>query len=247
MSDNIIILLTGCISPNGMAFTKLQNPKERLFQYVDAIKWYLINTDYRVLFVENSNFDLRDYIKNFPNIERFEYLTFDGNNYDKSKGKGFGEGVIINYALKNSRFLLACNTVIKITGRFILKNISQIMANYESIASRSKKKVIYCDFNRNLSVAFSIMVVLPKEFITDYFLQELPKVNDSLCYEFENALATSIRNSIENSNSFKVVMFKRACAFNGISGTTATKISNKSQIKIISKYILFKLGLWGGW
>ena len=97
--DKFVILLTGCINPNGMKYTALQDPKEREKQYIEAIGFYLRKTSLPIVFCENTNYiPFANYFSEHKKSGRFEYLTFDGNSYDKNKGKGFGEALIVDYA-----------------------------------------------------------------------------------------------------------------------------------------------------
>ena len=89
-----VILLTGCINPNGMPFTQLTDTSDRQKQYVDAIHYYINNTDCKIVFCENSNTDINTLFKNKQ--DRLEILTFAGNQ-DKQRGKGYGETEIIEY------------------------------------------------------------------------------------------------------------------------------------------------------
>lgn len=96
----MVILLTACVNPNGMAFTKLNDQKLRLNQYKSSIKFYLENTDKQIIVVENTGYDFSNDFISYVYKQRLECLTFDGNNYNKSLGKGYGESLIIDYALK---------------------------------------------------------------------------------------------------------------------------------------------------
>lgn len=58
-----VILLTGCINPNGMPFTQLTDTSDRQKQYVDAIHYYINNTDCKIVFCENSNTDINTLFK----------------------------------------------------------------------------------------------------------------------------------------------------------------------------------------
>ena len=55
---NTTILLTACIDPKGMAFTTLQNKEVRLQQYLDALNYYLYNTNLNIVFVENTGYNI---------------------------------------------------------------------------------------------------------------------------------------------------------------------------------------------
>lgn len=102
-----ILFLTACVNPNGMAYTKLNNPEVRLRQYKEALDWYLAHTDMKILLVENSGTDFSsDYQKRIGE-GRLEFLCFDGNSYDRSRGKGYGEAAIMEYGFGHSKLLKA--------------------------------------------------------------------------------------------------------------------------------------------
>lgn len=51
----IILLLTACIKPNTTDKIVWTDPEERERQYIEAIKWYLTNTNYKLVFAENRH------------------------------------------------------------------------------------------------------------------------------------------------------------------------------------------------
>lgn len=123
------ILLTACVSPGGMSDTLLQDPTIRSEQYKQALDFYLKETDLPIVFCENTMYDMsRDY-KQYIDSGRLEYLTFDGNNYDKKKGKGYGEALILHYAICQSSIINHSKYIIKITGRLVISNINQLSSS----------------------------------------------------------------------------------------------------------------------
>ena len=126
-NNNIAILLTGTITPNGMGNTVLQDPTLREKQYIDAIEYYLNGTDLKIVFCENSEKNIFHKINSEKKTTQLECITFDGNNYDKNRGKGYGEAAIIKYALENSEFLNSADYLFKITGRVKIKNIKKLI------------------------------------------------------------------------------------------------------------------------
>jgi len=139
MIHDTILLLSACINPNGMSYTEIQNPKERESHYLNALSYYLKKTKYKIVFVNNSGEDISYKVDNRDN--RIEFLSFYGNDYDKSYGKGYGEFLILQYAFKNSVFISKCNYVIKITGRLIVKNITEISTLNDFIFFIPRRKV----------------------------------------------------------------------------------------------------------
>ena len=110
--DNVLFL-TACVNPGGMAYTKLQDGNVRLLQYKKALDWYLGHSDLPILVVENTMTDFSADYQSYIDSGRLEYLTFDGNQFDKSKGKGYGEMLIMKYGMEHSRFLKEAKRVTK--------------------------------------------------------------------------------------------------------------------------------------
>ena len=75
----MILLLTGCINANGMSFTALSNLEERKRQYISAIRYYISNTNFQIVFSENSGTDISPLFQEVIDSGRMEYLTFNGN------------------------------------------------------------------------------------------------------------------------------------------------------------------------
>ena len=124
----MILLLTGCINPNGMPFTALNNKEERQNQYVEALHFYLSQTSYPIVFTENSGTDISILFQKEIESGRMEYITFMGNQ-EKERGKGYGECEILKYALKCSKLINNSpdSRIVKITGRLIIRNINVIL------------------------------------------------------------------------------------------------------------------------
>lgn len=201
-----VILLTGCINPNGMPFTQLNNPSERQKQYIDAIHFYLRNTTCQIVFCENSNTDIKPYIKNVQ--DRLEILTFSGNQ-NKQRGKGYGEAEIIEYALHHSTFIQDNIIIIKITGRLIINNIHQLLKTI-----KYKHDFVMCLFHSDLKFADS-RIFCGTVFFYKEFLKNRDKMNDVQGIFFEHILASTV---LESPVCF--IPFSEEPCITGISGTT---------------------------
>lgn len=136
-----ILLLTACINPDGMPFTCLADVGVRKKQYIEALNFYLKNTTRKIVFVENSGTDISSSFKDFQH--RIEFLCFDGNLcFDKRKGKGYGEALILEYAMAKSEFITDDVLIFKLTGRLQLININRLI-HYMDKLSPSKDSVGY--------------------------------------------------------------------------------------------------------
>lgn len=208
-----------------MPFTQLNDACERQKQYVDAIRYYLSNTDCPIIFCENSNTDISMLFKDTQ--DRLEILTFSGNQ-DKQRGKGYGEAEIIDYAFHHSSFIQDDSIIIKITGRLIVINIASIIKSM-----KSKQDFITCMLHSDLEFADSRIFCATQSFYHE-FLKNSKKINDNVEIYFEHILADTIIHS-----SVYYIPFSEEPIITGVSGTTGEKYSAKTPC--IKQRILYKL------
>ena len=240
-----ILFLTACVNPKGMAYTKLSNPEIRLQQYKDALNWYLENTDMKILLVENSGYDFSDSYKKQIDEGRMEMLCYDGNDYDRSRGKGYGEAEIMEYGIAHSH-LVEQNSemqIIKITGRLILRNINELSQ------SCNKANTVYANISKddwNGNIATSQVVMAPKDFYCHYFLTRREEINDSQCRHFEHVLYDGIVEWKKAGGRHR--MFWTPPKLEGMSGTHGTKIcSTISGVQLLRYHIMYILRQYFGY
>jgi len=212
LTSDPLILLTGCINPDGMSYTKLQNKETRKSHYLEAINFYLMKTTSKVLFVENSGTDISNEFENGAYKERLEILTFYGNNYDKHLGKGYGEMLILKYAFENSAFISQCDTVCKITGRYKVLNIKQILQHFEG-----SKCDVMVDLLHQMRYSDSRIFCAKNFFFTNYLFQIEKEINDIKGYYFEHSLKDAVLHAIIDDRSY--LPFKYKPRIVGTSGT----------------------------
>lgn len=122
-NNKIVVLLTGTVVPNISEVQFVKDPEDRKKQYIEAIKFYIIHTDFNIVFAENSGTSLAKYFQREP---RVEFLTFFSPISFPDKGKSFKELEIIDYSFKNSKLISEADSVIKITGRLKILNINRL-------------------------------------------------------------------------------------------------------------------------
>lgn len=216
-----IILLTACVRPCGMAYTAMQDPDTRRDQYVAALRYYLDNTELRIVVCENTCTDFSGPFAREISDGRLEYLTFDGNGYDRRLGKGYGEALIIRHALLSSRFINGSHGyVIKVTGRIMVENIND-MIKYACCRGNDR-------FCCNITETFffqSVVMVFHPGYFTGVIETALGKIDDSANPPryIENVLA----GLIGSDRYIKIKPFLTPPLLNGISATYNTPYSNK--------------------
>ena len=233
----IIILLTACINPGNTPFTFLNNQEERKMQYIKALKFYLSNSNFKIVFADNSNVDISSSFSQEIESGRLEYLTFQGNK-DKERGKGVGECEIIQYALRNSKIINRYQKVRvqKITGRLIIKNINLINNIHRLCFSRN---TVFFSINSDISFPDTRCIIAPKSFYTK-LLNMKSAIDDSVGYYFEHALLDTLIK--EKDYSYSPFFIQPDII--GMSGTTGKLYKSKSkEITSILKYIKFAASL----
>lgn len=206
-----VILLTACINPGGMAFTKLSDPDERKTQYIDAINYYVKKTTFPIVFVENSNTDISFLFQDKIIEDRLEFLTFKGNA-DKTRGKGYGEAEIIEYAMNHSKNIAIDSNIIKITGRLIVENVMKLVASRDLFCL---KYSIQCAVNSEFSFADSRILISSVIFMRQ-FLNKKYQIDDSKNVFFEHVLL----NTIKEIDKFYYFPFLEKPQIIGVSGST---------------------------
>jgi hypothetical protein len=231
----MVLLLTGCINPNGMTMTALSNQEERKRQYIEAIHFYLSNTSFPIVFSENSGTDISFLFKEKILSGRLEYLSFYGNQ-NKEKGKGYGECEIIQYALNNSKIinLAKDKRIAKITGRLIVRNINSVARVHSLLFPRN---CVLCAINSNLSFPDSRFIIAP-EYFYQTFLKYKETIDDLHGYYFEHALCDTIRKEKKFSYSPFLLMPQ----IEGKSGSRGELYKKENlSISFILKYLRYAL------
>lgn len=219
------LLLTACINPGEMIYTVVTDADIRRSQYIDALNYYLHETDLPIVFVENTGNDISAYFKQFVEEGRLECLTFSGNGFCKNKGKGYGEAGILQYAVSFSSFLQDTDFIIKITGRLKVLNIMRLK---EFHRKRLPGCEINCILDTDFGFADSRLLIITLEFLQNGFLVEKENINDSQGIYLEHVLF----DSIYNQSDFVFYPFFLRPLINGVSGTTGKQYWEGNYLKV---------------
>lgn len=218
------LIITGCIKPNkNVPYLTIVDEKERFNDYCETIKWAIKETKFnKIVFCDNSNykFDYNEY-ENLAHQynKRFEYLTFCGSNEEIcKKGKGYGEGEIINHTLLNSNLLKNEDYFFKITGRLKIENINKIIKN--------NNKNYFMNRHLTKQVDTRFYGIKKKDFILalKYAYEAVDDING---YFLEHAYFDSL-----NNKKIKYRTFYSNPNFLGKSGSTGTIYDVKKELKL---------------
>lgn len=212
-----ILLLTACINPDGMPFTCLADVGVRKKQYIEALNFYLKNTTRKIVFVENSGTDISSSFKDFQH--RIEFLCFDGNLcFDKRKGKGYGEALILEYAMAKSEFITDDVLIFKLTGRLQLININRLIHYMDKLSPYYNFVCVVPPQNNSVD---SRCFVCNKYYLENIFLKDKFHIDDSVGYYFEHLLFDSLRQNKGKIRIHKIPFF---LYWRGISGSLGDRL-----------------------
>lgn len=221
----VCVLLTACVCPNGMSYTVLQDSNVRAKQYKKALDYYIKDTEIPIVFCENTNYDFSSDYLQYIQSGRLEYITFDGNNYDKLRGKGYGEAKIMEYAVENSAIIRNSKYVIKITGRLIITDIKRIVSSpllclNNLFRSNIKERFIS-------TYIFIARPMLLRKFVNKYkeLIWEDSPTNDLIEHHWYRALTQD-----PELNGTTYLPFFSIPEVVGISGTTGERYSMSDRL-----------------
>lgn len=212
--SNTVILLTSTINVKGMTFTALTDVQVRERHYIEAIEYYFNRTKVKIVIVENTGHDFSHSLDGkLLNSERLEIMSFNGNNFPKELGKGYGELEAISYAINNSKFISDNTSIIKVTGRYKVSNIQTFIKDI----SNSSSDLCQFLYFKGHKAAFSGIFISSRFFLKDVLEKYHHLMDDSKGVYFEHVLATSINDYRFSGGNYK--MLKSFPRLIGISGT----------------------------
>jgi hypothetical protein len=152
MKKSNILLMTATITPpEGVPFLARTDPKARLKDYEEALRFYssLVNKSIdAIVFAENSNSDvstLKAIVSQAGIEDQVEFLVFYGLDYSPTYGRAYGEFKLIDYVMEHSQIVRSQGAEVvfwKVTGRYLVKNLAQI------VARQPNNFDIYCNFRK---------------------------------------------------------------------------------------------------
>lgn len=221
-------LLTGTIDSSvyNNVENLITNTEERRRQYESSIERYITLSSFdQIVFAENSGYPFE--AERFSSLAKkhgkaFEYLQCKPHiEMTVRFGKGYGESLIIQEALDNSRLLREENEIYKITGRIFLHNSKRIIKS-----SRGKNEFYIIDSEKQCYTH------LFKFYKPDYYRflyhSDLAIRENSL--NLEHTFYQLLRQGV--SQGMKITCFKYWGDFDGIQGSLGQPYRSSKKGKV---------------
>jgi hypothetical protein len=217
MNPDIAILLTGTIIPHS-SFVVHADPKLRRDEYITSIKYY--SQFCPVYFLENSEYDMfaDSEFSSCPNVIIRKFPV----SPEYSRGKGFQEFEMIDKWLEGEKN--PPRRIIKITGRYIIKNFQQIFSECRN----ADKDICLIDLYRKPKVAISSLFSISCNNYSKYFKGAYSECDDQIGVYIEHIIFKRIYSS-----DLRIQFFQHEPRVCGIEGSTGIKLSGRRIICMI--------------
>jgi hypothetical protein len=215
--SSVTVLLTATIDPKLILYTERRDPAVRLKDYRDAFqKWYANPSVNKIVFCENSGFDLsslQELCRPIQSGKEVEFLSYEGQNFAPGLGKGYGELANLAHVAAHSKLLQSSCYLFKVTGRLYVSNAEKMIRRI----ARQRTVDVFCNLVDNLTYSDSRVFCCNEKFLRECLLPMKTVVNDSLGINFERILARAVHQGL--SSGMKWSLLPATPRIHGVGGT----------------------------
>lgn len=210
----IPLLLTSAVNVSAV-LVEIRDADRRIALTMDAIReWIRIEPNIEIVICDGSGHDFTLLVKQtFPD-NKIECLHFQNNEeLVRTRGKGFGEGEIVNYALSHSKFISTADCFAKCTSKLWVDNYHKCLLGFNGILIC---EIMYYENSLyNYRKCDTRFYITDKTFYIDTIANCHTQVDDERWYYLEHAFADAIRGK-----NLRSVLFREKPLIYGFSGTT---------------------------
>lgn len=227
------LLLTSSIIVTA-PLTALTDAATRINLTLQSIeKWLEFDKNIRIVVCDGSNFDLTSVVSaRFPHAA-IECICFENNQtLVKAYGKGYGEGEIIDFALKHSETLQSADAFIKCTSKLWVKNFPEMMRYWNG------KFLCDCDCfgfseknNIRIRTIDTRFYMVDRKFYKDHFSTAHLKTRDLTGHYLEHCF-----RDIVNTDGITHFMPPVIPEITGMAGSTATLYTTPLRVRIRNRF-----------
>jgi hypothetical protein len=145
---DVVLLTATVVAPSDARNLARRSTELRLQDYLRAFDFYLAELAGgafgALVLCENSGFDLEPFsakVRRAGLQDRVELIGFFGLDHPASYGRGYGEFKLVDHAMQHSALIARLGPQVqvwKVTGRYIVRNIAQL------VTSQPRHADLYC-------------------------------------------------------------------------------------------------------
>jgi len=177
----------------------LKDTNSRLRHTVESVEnWLRLDPNLAIVLCDGSGFDIKSVIESRFLGANIEYLKFENDPALVVKfGRGYGEGEIIKYALKNSREILGAGCFVKCSAKLWVRNIHECLNWWNGdFLCKGVFLEVFSPFKKtefhHIDTRF---YVASKSFYEQYFMDAHQKINVEVGYGLEECFCDVLKQS----------------------------------------------------
>ena len=144
----------------------------------------------------------------------------------------------MKYAFENSKFINQTSIIIKISGRYQIKNINFLVFWISKIRKKNTSFVA-TDVIYSARFATSGCIIASKDFYENYFIPCITEINDSKKRYFEHVLFDTIKTWMKEKKYF--IQYPFPVKKYGVSGTTGEMVNSLNFMRYPVTFLKFVL------
>lgn len=231
-SEEISLVLTCTIDVREISHMQRSDTAIRLLDYQQALEKWMNNPWVKnIILVENSGYPLDSLIKiarKNPRNKKVEFLSFDGQDFPRHLGKGYGEILALQYVQKNSQQLQITKRFLKINGRYYVPNIVSVLS------CMNRETGVLCNLNRSMTFSDSRVFGGDLDFLKRVCHQG-SNINDSLGNWFEHELSRAALHAIADGKNWRFIT--RLPIIEGLSGSLNAPYSEPAYMRYLKNIL----------
>lgn len=224
-------------------FTRINQPEARLSLVLDGIeKWKSISPTSPIVICDGSGYDLTPEVHYRFGKKNIEVLCFTNNLTNVlNKGKGYGEGEILNFTINNSDTLKNADYFSKCTSKLWVSNYLDLLnhCNFDLTCDLIAKRRYLPWFTEPQCVDTRFYIVR-KEFYINRLTNLHHNVNDEAGFFLEHCFLRGLQNSNKDICNYLIM---RNPHILGHSGSSGEVYKLKKSVFPIAKRILRRFAL----
>jgi hypothetical protein len=219
MAD-ILVFITATIHCGETPLVKRCDPIQREQDYLRAFRhWLSLKCNADILFCENSGADLSAFhtaaATDAPTGGSVRFVSFVGNDGAQRYGKGYGEIEMLRYAFKTFPELRDYQYIMKVSGRYVVRNGSEIICRIRRMATD-----LICDIHWNLTYGDVRTVAFKPHIALSHLIPFQEEIDDTRGVFIEHLMARCVHRTMAAGGSWAPLPCTPYC--DGVSGSWNT-------------------------
>jgi len=204
-ANSLVLITIATKPPEGVLVLEMTNVSKRIITAKAAVFFWAALGVKKIVIADATGQILLDdsevLMLNQMDIEIEQINYLQDNDLVIRKGKGYGEGALIKFALQNSKFLNSANNFFKCTGKVYCRNFLEI---FNMIHQNNIQNIFWKDvFMNYMDTRF---FYVSKDFCQKFLIPAYENVDDRNGMKAENCVLKMAHEQLTNGRSIRPIL-----------------------------------------